>query len=163
MSRHPQAIPPVPEAPRRVAPAAFPCGHVYRRIRDALGAIDDDHLCAPVCPAHGQPAPPPWRLALTTVMPWVEGLSDRRAADAVRRRIEWTSAPRLELTDPGFDHTVLREFRTRLVAGQAELLRLDTFRAQVRAWPPERAQSSTHGRHARPGGHPCPQPAGTRR
>jgi transposase len=38
----------------------------------------------------------------------------------------------LELTDPGFDHTVLSEFRTRLVAGQAELLLLDTFLARVR-------------------------------
>jgi transposase len=39
----------------------------------------------------------------------------------------------LELTDPGFDHTVLSEFRTRLVAGQAEQLLLDTLLARVRA------------------------------
>jgi Transposase DDE domain len=36
------------------------------------------------------------------------------------------------LTDPGFDHTVLSEFRTRLVAGQAEQLRLETLLALVR-------------------------------
>jgi transposase len=33
----------------------------------------------------------------------------------------------LELTDPGFDHTVLSEFRGRLVHGQAELQLLDTL------------------------------------
>jgi transposase len=132
MSLHPQEIPPVPEETRRGAQAAFPRGNVYMRIRDALGAIYDDHLFAPLFPAHGQPAAPPWRLALTTVMQFAEGLSDRQAADAVRSRIDWKYALSLELTDPGFDHTVLSEFRTRLVAGQAELLLLDTFLAQVR-------------------------------
>jgi transposase len=38
----------------------------------------------------------------------------------------------LELTDPGFDHTVLSEFRTRLVAGQAAQLLLETLLARVR-------------------------------
>jgi transposase len=86
MSLHPQEIPPVPEETRRVAQAAFPRGNVYMRIRDALGAMYDDHLFAPLFPAHGQPAAPPWRLALTTVRPCAEGLSDRQAADAVRSR-----------------------------------------------------------------------------
>jgi transposase len=53
-------------------------------------------------------------------------------ADAVRSRIDWTYALSLELTDPGFDHTVLSEFRTRLLAGNAEQLRLDTLLARVR-------------------------------
>jgi len=132
MSLHPQDIPPVPEETRRVAQAAFPRGNVYIRMRDELGAIYDDQLFAALFPACGQPAAPPWRLALTTVMQFAEGLSDRQAADAVRSRIDWKYALSLELTDPGFDHTVLSEFRTRLVAGQAELLLLDTFLAQLR-------------------------------
>jgi transposase len=45
----------------------------------------------------------------------MEALSDRQAADAVRARIDWKYALGLELTDSGFDHTVLSEFRTRLV------------------------------------------------
>jgi transposase len=102
------------------------------RMRDELGAIYDDHLFAPLFPARGQPAASPWRLALTTVMQFAEGLSDRQAADAVRSRIDWKYALSLELTDPGFDHTVLSEFRTRLVAGQAEQLLLDTVLARVR-------------------------------
>jgi transposase len=133
MSLHPGEIPPVPEETRRVAQAAFPRGNLYMRLRDELGAIYDDHLFAPLFPARGQPAASPWRLALTTVLPCAEGLSDRQAADAVRSRIDWKYALSLELTDPGFDHTVLSEFRTRLVAGQAERLRLDTFLARVRA------------------------------
>jgi transposase len=132
MSLQPQDIPPVPEETRRVAQAAFPRGNVYIRMRDELGAIYDDQLFASLFPACGQPAAPPWRLALTTVMQFAEGLSDRQAADAVRSRIDWKYALSLELTDPGFDHTVLSEFRTRLVAGQAELLLLDTFLAQLR-------------------------------
>jgi transposase len=102
------------------------------RMRDELGAIDANQLFISLFPARGQPAESPWRLALTTVMPLAEGLSDRQAADAVRSRIDWKYALSLELTAPGFDHTVLSEFRTRLVAGQAELLLLDTFLARVR-------------------------------
>ena len=127
MSLRPEAIPPVPEETCRVAQAAFPRGNIYMRMRDELGAIYDDQLFIALLPARGQPAESPWRLALTTVMQFAEGLSDRQAADAVRSRIDWKYALSLELTDPGFDHTVLSEFRTRLVAGQAELLLLDTF------------------------------------
>jgi len=133
MSLQPQEIPPVPEETRRIAQAAFPRGNGYMRLRDELGTIYDDQLFAPLFPARGQPAVSPWRLALATVMQFAEGLSDRQAADAVRSRIDWKYALSLELTDPGFDHTVLSEFRTRLVAGQAELLLLDTFLTQVRA------------------------------
>jgi IS5 family transposase len=69
---------------------------------------------------------PPWRLALVSVMQFAEGLSDRQAADAVRVRIDWKSALGLELEDPGFDYSVLCEFRTRLVQGSAEERLLET-------------------------------------
>jgi transposase len=39
---------------------------------------------------------------------------------------------RLELTDPGFDHTVLSEFRTRLLINDAELLLFDTLLTRFR-------------------------------
>ncbi len=132
MSLHPEEIPPVPEETRRVAQAAFPHGNVYMRIRDELGTIYDDQLFACLFPTRGQPAASPWRLALITVMQFAEGLSDRQAADAVRSRIDWKYALGLELTDPGFDHTVLSEFQTPLAGGQAEQLLLDTLLAQVR-------------------------------
>ncbi len=52
---------------------------------------------------------PPWRLALVMVMQYIEGLTDRQAADAVRRCIDWKFALSLELTDPGFDFTLLHQ------------------------------------------------------
>ena len=133
MSWRPEEISPVPEATCRVVQAAFPRGNSYLRRRDELGTIYDTQLFIARFPACGQPAASPWRLALTTVLPCAEGLSDRQAADAVRSRIAWQDAWSLGWTDPGFDHTVLSEFRTRLVAGQAELLLLDAFLARVRA------------------------------
>jgi transposase len=110
-----------------VAHAAFPKGNVYMRMRDAIGVIYQDEAFAALFSSLGQPAEAPWRLALVTVMQYAEGLSDRQAADAVRSRIDWKYALNLELTDPGFDYSVLCEFRTRLVAGSAEQLLLDTF------------------------------------
>jgi len=64
---------------------------------------------------------------MITVMQFAENLSDRQAADAVRGRIDWKYVLGLSLTDPGFDHTVLSEFRSRLIAGESEGLLLDTL------------------------------------
>jgi len=85
-----------------------------------LGAIYQDELFADVYPDRGQPAYSPWRLALVTIFQCMKHLTDRQAADAVRSRLDWNYALSLELLDPGFDHTVLSEFRTRLVALTAE-------------------------------------------
>jgi transposase len=102
------------------------------RLADTLGALYHDKEFSELFPPRGQPALSPGRLALITVLQFVEGLSDRQAADAVRGRIDWKYALGLELTDPGFDHTVLSEFRGRLVAGEAGLLLLDTLLARSR-------------------------------
>jgi hypothetical protein len=54
---------------------------------------------------------------------FVEGLTDRQAADQVRGRLDGKYALGLDLSDPGFDASVLTEFRARLCAdGQAERL-----------------------------------------
>src|SRR2546421_7797323 len=113
-------IPPVPEETARVAHAVFPHGNVFMQVRDALGTIYTDEAFADLFPTHGQPALAPWRLALVTVFQFLEGLTDRQAADAVRDRLAWKYALSLEVTDPGFDHSVLPEFRSRLIAGHAE-------------------------------------------
>ena len=73
MSLHPRDITTVPEETRRVAQAAFPCGNIYMRLHDELGAIYDDHLFASLFSPRGQPAVSPWRLALATVMQFAEG------------------------------------------------------------------------------------------
>ena len=131
MSFPPQASYEIPEETQRVARAAFPKGTLCLRIADVLGAIYQDREFAALFPMRGQPAEAPARLALATVLQFVEGLSDRRAAEAVRGRIDWKYALGLELTDPGFDHTVLSEFRTRLVKGKAEQTLLDTLLTRV--------------------------------
>lgn len=122
MSLKPQSIGPVPEEPARIAHAAYPKGNSYMHLRDVLGTSYEDEQCAARFPMRGQPAEAPWRLALLSVMQFMEGLSDRQAADAVRGRLDWKDALGLELTDPGFDHTLLAEFRQRLLSGQHDLL-----------------------------------------
>jgi len=133
MSLRPEAIGPVPEETAWVARAAFPKGNVYMKMRDVLGVVYDDVSFASVYATRGRPAEASWRLALVTVMQFVEGLSDRQAADAVRARIDWKYALGLELTDPGFDFSVLSEFRARLVAGAAEHSLLDALLAACMA------------------------------
>src|SRR5437899_4572549 len=133
MSLHPHVIAPVPEETARVARAAFPKGHPYLTFRDALGTVFQDEDFAAVFPVGGQPGLPPWRLALVTIMPFRENLADRQAAEAVRARIDWKYLLSLELTDPGFDFSVLSEFRDRLLAGSAEELLLEKLLERCRA------------------------------
>src|SRR6185295_15661391 len=132
MSLHPHIIEPVPEETARVARAAFPKGHPYLTFRDALGTIFQDEDFAALFPAWGQPGLPPWRLALVTIMQFRENLADRQAAEAVRSRIDWKYLLSLELSDPGFDFSVLSEFRTRLLAGGAETRLLEKLLACCR-------------------------------
>jgi transposase len=133
MSLHPHLITPVPEETARVARAAFPKGHPYLTFRDALGTIFQDEDFAALFPAWGQPGLPPWRFALVTLMQFRENLADRQAAEAVRARIDWKYLLSLELTDPGFDFSVLSEFRDRLLAGSAAELLLDKLLERCRA------------------------------
>ena len=125
MSLRPQVCPTVPEETVRIARASFPKGSRYMRLRDELGAVFDDSRFAGLFPRRGRPAEAPWRLALVTLFQFAEGLPDRQAAEAVRGRIDWKYALALPLTDPGFDSTVLSEFRSRLIKGGAELLLLE--------------------------------------
>lgn len=127
MSLHPQPIGPVPDETARIARAAFPKGNPYLRLRDDLGLFYTDEQFAPLFAWRGQPAETPWRLALVLVLQFAENLSDRQAADAVRSRLDWKYLLGLEVTDAGFDSSILSEFRTRLVAGSAEHQLLDAL------------------------------------
>ncbi len=79
----------------------------------------------------------------------MEHLTDRQAADAVRDRLAWKYALSLELTDPGFDHTVLSEFRSRLVEGNAEQRLLDLLLEQCRegGWLKAKGRQRTDSTH----------------
>ena len=116
-----QSVGPIPADTLRVAKAAIPKGNTQLRLRDSLGTIFDDSLFAPLFPKKGQSAVAPWRLALVTVMQFAEGLSDRDAADAVRVGTAWKYLLGLDLTDQGFDYSILSRFRDRLVEGNAEM------------------------------------------
>ncbi len=120
MSLHPQQLGAIPPETVRVAKAAFPKGNIYLKMRDELGVFYSDKNFNSLFSQKGKPAFCPWRLALITIMQYVEGLTDRQAADAVRSRLDWKYALGLELTDSGFDFSVLSEFRDRLIKGGLE-------------------------------------------
>jgi transposase len=149
MSLKPEGINPVPEETARIAHAAYPKGNVFMHMRDELGTIYEDESFAPLFSPTGQPAEAPWRLALVTIMQFAEGLSDRQAADAVRGRIDWKYALGLALADPGFDASVLSEFRTRLVERHAEeqLLTVMLTLFKERGWLKARGKQRTDSTH----------------
>src|SRR5437667_7845833 len=117
----------IPTETARVARAAYPHGNTLMKMRDALGTIYQDQPFASLFPHNGRSVEAPWRLAVITVLQFMEELPDRQAADAVRGRIDWKYLLGLELADPGFDASVLCEFRKRLVEGEAEHLLFDVM------------------------------------
>lgn len=125
MSLKPQPNSLVPADTLQVAKAVFVKGNPYVTLHDELGVIFEDADFQALFAKAGQSAIPPWRLALVTMMQFRENLSDRQTAEAVRSRIDWKYLLRLELTDTGFDYSVLSEFRGRLLTGNVEHLLLD--------------------------------------
>ena len=120
MSLHARFVSDVPEETQRVARAAFRQGNQVLQMRDELGTIFTDEHFVDLFPNVGRPAEAPWRLALVTVLQFCENLTDRQSADAVRGRIDWKYALSLDLTDDGFDFSILSEFRSRLVTKGAD-------------------------------------------
>src|SRR5919198_5166213 len=149
MSLKATPIPPVPEETARVARAAFPKGAPWIFLRDELGTLYEDADFAALFATEGRPAETPWRLALVTCFQFAEGLSDRQAADAVRRCIDWKYALSLPLEDVGFDDSVLSEFRTRLIEGGAETLLFDKLieLCREREWLKARGRQRTDSTH----------------
>ncbi len=132
MSLKPQPIDTVPEETARFARMAYPNGNIYLQLRDEFGTIYEDTQCMDLYPQRGQPAEAPWRLALVSVMQFREGLSDRQAAEAVRGHLDWKYLLGLGLGDPGFHHSVLVEFRQRLLAHKNKSLLFDLFLTKLR-------------------------------
>jgi transposase len=132
MSLKPVDLTPIPEETARIAKAAFSKGNIYLKLRDELGALYQDEIFSDLFPERGCPAMSPGRLAMITIFQFAEGLSDRAAADAVRSRIDWKYALGLELADPGFDATVLVEFRMRLNASDRARLLFERLLERLR-------------------------------
>lgn len=133
MSLEPRPDDGVPEMTARVVRAAFPKGTLAVRMRDALGPLFADEDFTAAFPRSGRPAASPGALALVSVLQFAEGLSDRQAADQVRARMDWKFLLGLELDDPGFDFTVLGDFRSRLIRHEMEEKVLDAVLARLSA------------------------------
>jgi transposase len=101
------------------------------QIRDRLGEWLHDADFAAAFGVRGRPGWSPSRLALVTILQRAENLTDRQAAEAARTRLDWQYLLGLPLDDPGFDHTVLVEFRTRLVDAGLEQFVLDALLARL--------------------------------
>lgn len=113
----------IPEETARIARTIYPKGNLFMQIRDELGELFSDADFADLYPRKGQGGISPSLLASVLVMQSLADYSDRQAAEAVRDQISWKYALGLELDAPGFDYSVLSEFRQRLVeAGAHERL-----------------------------------------
>ncbi len=103
------------------------------QVRDRLGQWLEDEQFAAAFGDRGRPGWSPSRLALVTILQREENLADRAAAEAVRTRIDWQYLLGLPLDDPGFDHTVLPEFRNRVEDAGLEQVALDALLARLAA------------------------------
>jgi transposase len=145
MSLQPTTNTEIPFDPREVATSAFPKGNMYMRLRDEIGVLFADQQFEALYSQRGQPAETPWRLALVTLMQFMENLTDREAADAVRGRIDWKYLLGLPLQDAGFHYSVLSEFRSRLIDGKVETILFDTILeiCRKRGWVKARGKQRT--------------------
>src|SRR5438128_4906588 len=150
MRSRPDPLPPIPDTTAAAVRAAFPKGNLYVDLRAEFGTLYTDQLFTDLYPPAGRPVEiPPWRLALVMVMQYMEGLTDRQAADAVRRCMDWKYALSLDLHDPGFDFTLLHDFRERLLAHEAAQRLLDTCLAacKTHGWIKPRGTQRTDSTH----------------
>lgn len=133
MTLQPQGYWQIPSETARVAQAALGKDNVYMTIYQHLGQLYQDQDFQELYPARcGKLAFSPAKLALITLMQFAEGLSDRQAALAVKSRIDWKYILGLELTDKGIDHSILSEFRTRLIESGEEAKLLEVMLNQLK-------------------------------
>jgi len=127
MCLKPRSLPPIPDDTRSVAEQIYPPEHPMRRLGEEYADVLCDQDFADLYSSTGKPALSPALLALVTVLQATEHCSDRVAAEMVRSRIDWKYALHLPLAHPGFDASVLCEFRQRLVTHHAERRVFDAF------------------------------------
>jgi transposase len=161
MSIRPRLGVEVPELTARVARASNPAGTTAMWVRDRLDGLWEDEDFAGWYPRDGRPGLSPAQLATVCVLQFLLDLSDRDAAEAVRCRIDFKYALGLELDDPGFHHSVLSDFRDRLLEdGRADRLLDPGPGPAERGQAGPRARHPAHRLHPRPGGGAGPDPPG---
>jgi transposase len=102
-------------------------------VRNRLGEWLHDAVFAGAFGTRGRPGWSPSRLALVTVLQRAENLTGRMAAEAVRTRLDWKYLLGLALDDPGFDHSVLAEFRGKVADAGLEQAALDALLERLAA------------------------------
>ncbi len=101
-------------------------------LADHRQGLFPDECFADLFPSgRGRPSVPADQIASVMVLQALEGLSDRDAARALRDRISWKVACGLALDDPGFHHSVLTYWRTRLRASERPERIFDAVREVV--------------------------------
>ncbi len=93
MSLQPGPLPEVPADTARAARAAFPRGSLAIRVRDELGEVWSDERFRGLFGVRGRPGISPAQLMIVLVLAVAENLTDRQAADMVRRAIDWKYEP----------------------------------------------------------------------
>ncbi|MEJ8632479.1 transposase [Streptomyces sp. MS2.AVA.5] len=125
VSMRPVGLLEIPERTVVVARAAFPKGSLAIRVRDRLAEVFVDEPFVAAFGVCGAPGLSPGVLSLVTVLQFAEDLTDRQAAAMAVRAIDWKYATGVELTDTGFDFSVLSRFRARLADNGMERVVFD--------------------------------------
>jgi transposase len=149
MSLQPEKLPEIPELIARTARKLHPKGNRYMWLRDELDAIYNDEQFASLYPKSGQLAEQPWRLAIMSIIQYMENYTDRQVCEAVKDRIDLKYALSLELDDPGPHFSILSEFRSRLIEGGLEEVILTTLLniCREKGWLKERGKQRTDSTH----------------
>ena len=120
MSLKPQAPRVMPIEMEQLGVILMGADNPYRLVGDQLYEKYHEADFADLYPAEGQPALTPVDLAFVTIFQYLEELSDRQAAEAMRVRLDWKYALHQPVDYAGFNFSVLSEYRVRLVVNQAE-------------------------------------------
>jgi transposase len=113
---------PIPEETARTVRAAHRKGHAYIAFADELADVFELSDFSELYSNLGQSAVHPVRLAMATLLQFANGFSDRQTVEAISDSLLWKYFLRLELEHPGWDASVLSEFRKRLLEGGCESL-----------------------------------------
>jgi transposase len=132
MCLKPQPSQPIPPDTKALVGPMLDDDTVYRFVGDVLFEQFHDEDFADLYPNEGQPALSPVLLAFVLIFQALEDLSDRAAAFAVTFNVAWKYALHLPLSYPGFDPTVLSEFRQRLIRHKAEGRAFSAIFAQLK-------------------------------
>jgi transposase len=109
----------------------LPPSSPYRLVGEQLYEQYDEAEFADLYHVEGKPGLSPVLLSFVTAFQYLEGLSDREAAAAVRLRLDWKYALHLPLDYAGFNYSVLSEYRDRVLAHQAEARLFDRLIEQL--------------------------------